>query len=135
MTHPHPLPAAVGAGVSERLAMTEAEFLDFYTLTARPLKSYLSPITGNPPLADDLLPESFYRLLRANLPAMEPASRKSYLYRIATNLARDHFRSSQFQPAPSTTTLITPVRTPPAPPTSPPTSRTCSTRSSPTSIN
>lgn len=100
MTHPHPLPATAGTGVSERLAMTETEFHDFYTLTARPLKSYLTRITSNPTLAEDLLQESFYRLLRASLPAMDPASRKSYLYRIATNLARDHFRSSKFQPAP-----------------------------------
>jgi RNA polymerase sigma-70 factor, ECF subfamily len=100
MTHPLPLPAAGGAGVSESLAMTEAQFRDFYLLTARPLKSYLSRLTGNPALAEDLLQESFYRLLRANLPAMEDAARKSYLYRIATNLARDHFRAAKFQPAP-----------------------------------
>lgn len=100
MTHPLPLPATGGAGVSECLAMTEAEFRDLYTLTARPLKSYLSRLTGNPALAEDLLQESFYRLLRASLPAMEAAARKSYLYRIATNLARDHFRASKFQPAP-----------------------------------
>ncbi len=100
MTHPLPLPAATGAGVSESLAMTEAEFRDLYALTARPLKSYLARITGSSSLAEDLLQESFYRLLRASLPAMEAASRKSYLYRIATNLARDHFRASKFQPAP-----------------------------------
>lgn len=100
MTHPLPLPVAGGAGVSERLAMTEAEFREFYTLTARPLKSYLTRITGNPALAEDLLQETFFRLLRANLPAMEAAGRRSYLYRIATNLARDHFRASKFQAAP-----------------------------------
>ena len=33
-------------------------------------------IIGNPSLAADLLQESFYRLLRANLPAMEPATRR-----------------------------------------------------------
>jgi RNA polymerase sigma-70 factor (ECF subfamily) len=100
MTHPHPLPAAGGAGVSERMAMTEAEFRDFYNLTARPLKSYLSRLTSNPALAEDLLQESFYRILRADLPNMEAAARKSYLYRVATNLARDHFRAARFQPAP-----------------------------------
>ena len=71
MTPPLPLPAAGGAGVSEGLAMTEAEFRDFYTLTARPLKSYLARITGNPALAEDLLQESYYRILRATLPAMD----------------------------------------------------------------
>lgn len=99
MTHALPLPAAGAVGVSESLAMAEAEFRDFYTLTARPVKSYLMRLTGNPALADDLLQESFYRLLRANLPAMEAANRKSYLDRTVTNPARDHFRSSKFQPA------------------------------------
>ncbi|MBI5084433.1 MAG: RNA polymerase sigma factor [Acidobacteria bacterium] len=79
--------------------MTEAEFREFYDSTARPLKSYLSRLTGNPSLADDLLQESYYRLLRAALPAMEEGQRKSYLYRTATNLARDHFRTQKQQPA------------------------------------
>ena len=100
MTHPLPITAVAGAGVPEHLAMTEAEFLDFYALSARPLKAYLARLTGNPTLAEDLLQESFYRILRADLPPMEAAGRRSYLYRIATNLARDHFRSSKFQPAP-----------------------------------
>ncbi|HEY3442518.1 MAG TPA: RNA polymerase sigma factor [Paludibaculum sp.] len=100
MTHPLPLPATGGAGVSEGLAMTEAEFRDFYALTARPLKSYLARLTGNPALAEDLLQEAYYRLIRAHRPELESAARKSYLYRIATNLARDHFRASKFQPAP-----------------------------------
>lgn len=98
MTHPLSLPAAGSAGVSGCQTMTEAQFRDFYTLTARPLKAYLSRLTGNPALAEDLLQESFYRLLRAALPAMDASARKSYLYRTATNLARDHFRASKFQP-------------------------------------
>jgi len=80
--------------------MTEAGFREFYSETAKPLKAYLSRITGNLTLADDLLQESYYRMLRAGLPEMTAVQRKSYLYRTATNLARDHFRSSKFQPAP-----------------------------------
>ncbi len=80
--------------------MTEVEFREFYGATAKPLKAYLSRITGNATLADDLLQESYYRMLRVDLPSMDPSQLKSYLYRTATNLARDHFRATKFQPAP-----------------------------------
>lgn len=80
--------------------MTESEFRAFYTLTARPLKAYLTRMTGNATLADDLLQEAYYRLLRSEVPAMEAAQRKNYLYRIGTNLARDHFRAAKFQAEP-----------------------------------
>jgi RNA polymerase sigma-70 factor (ECF subfamily) len=80
--------------------MTEPEFRAFHALTARPLKAYLTRMTGNAALAEDLLQESYYRLLRAELPALDEPQRKNYLYRIATNLARDHFRASKFQAEP-----------------------------------
>ena len=82
--------------------MTEAAFLEFYTQTARPLKSYLSRITGKPDLAEDLMQESFFRILRAELPELDAAQRRSYLFRIATNLARDGFRRHKFEPVPLT---------------------------------
>ncbi|MBN9659466.1 MAG: RNA polymerase sigma factor [Acidobacteria bacterium] len=91
--------AASGTPV-EALRMTEAGFRDLYAQHARPLKSYLARMTGNAVLAEDLMQEAFYRLMRSELPAMDEAQRKSYLYRTATNLARDHFRGKKFEPAP-----------------------------------
>jgi RNA polymerase sigma-70 factor (ECF subfamily) len=79
--------------------MTEAEFREFYELTARPLKSYLLRLTGSVTLAEDLLQDSYYRLLRTRLPAgLDQPQKRSYLFRIATNLARDHFRARKFAP-------------------------------------
>jgi RNA polymerase sigma-70 factor (ECF subfamily) len=92
---PFPL-AAVCAAPAEKTSVTEAEFRTLYAETARPLKSYLSRMTGDPSTADDLLQEAYYHLLRAQLPPMEPAGRRNYLYRIATNLARDHFRRKKY---------------------------------------
>lgn len=80
--------------------MTEVQFKEFYSKTARPLKSYLSRITGSQTLAEDMLQESYYRLLRSNLPDLDDTQLKNYLYRTATNLARDHFRQSKFHPVP-----------------------------------
>ena len=78
--------------------MDEAGFRELYAQHARPLKAYLARVTGNLSLAEDLMQESFYRLMRAELPAMDPGQTKSYLFRAATNLARDHFRSRKFEP-------------------------------------
>lgn len=80
--------------------MDEASFHAFYELTARPLKVYLLRLTANAALADDLLQEAYFRFLRAELPEMDDAGRKNYLFRVATNLARDHFRRKKFEAAP-----------------------------------
>lgn len=87
--------ALTGAGA----ALSETEFGDLYAATARPLKSYIARVTGNATLADDLLQETYFRYLRA-CPDVEPSQQKAYLYRIATNLVRDHFRRRKFQEAP-----------------------------------
>jgi RNA polymerase sigma-70 factor (ECF subfamily) len=83
----------VGAEAAEQVfQMDEQTFRIFYESTARPLWSYLSRILGNGTLADDLAQESYYRFLRATLKSEDPAYQKTYLFRIATNLARDHWR-------------------------------------------
>ncbi len=79
--------------------MTEDEFRLFYDRNARPLWAYLSRIAGDRHAADDLLQESFYRFLRANVTLDSDAHRKHYLYRIATNLVRDGYRQSKTRPA------------------------------------
>lgn len=66
-------------------------FRDFYQATARPLWAYLSR-AASPDLADDLVQEAYYRLLRSDFVPASDAHAKNYLYRIATNLMRDHFR-------------------------------------------
>lgn len=79
-----------------RTTVSESAFREIYDSTARPLKSYLTRLTGNATLADDLLQETYFRYLRSS-PDIEPAQLKSYLYRVATNLARDHFRRRKFE--------------------------------------
>ena len=87
--------AATEEAADRRFTMTEAEFLDFYAHTARPLKLYLQRLTGHASLADDLLQESYLRMLRSDTAITDASLRKSYLYRVATNLARDHYRSAR----------------------------------------
>jgi len=86
--------------------MDEEAFRGFYDRNARGVWAYLSRITGNPQMADDLLQEAFYRFLRAATTApadqdrfASDAHRRNSLYRIATNLAKDARRRSFTRPA------------------------------------
>ena len=72
--------------------MTEEAFRAFYDQTARPVWVYLSRMTGDRRLADDLLQESYYRFLRATVSFESDDHRRHYLFRIATNLVHDHRR-------------------------------------------
>ena len=84
---------AAGAGESEAAwQMDEETFRAFYDRTARVLWGYLSRITGDPNAADDLLQECYFRLLRAGVAFDGEAHRRHYLFKIATNLARDRHR-------------------------------------------
>lgn len=72
--------------------MDEAAFVAFYEQTARRLRSYLRRTTGDTVLADDLLQESYTRLLGSGFVTDDDDHRRNYLYRIASNLVRDHYR-------------------------------------------
>jgi RNA polymerase sigma-70 factor (ECF subfamily) len=75
------------------LLVDEEVFAEFYRRTVRPLWTYLVRVSGNDTLADDLVQESYLRFLCARAPweAGEAACRR-YLFRIGTNLLRDHWR-------------------------------------------
>src|SRR4029450_9311684 len=74
---------------SDALAMDEDAFRVFYEQTARGLWTYLSRATGDAEAANDLLQESYYRLLRTTMSFETEAHRRHYLFRIAANLLRD----------------------------------------------
>lgn len=82
---------AAREAAEETFHMDEESFRGLYSRTARSLWSYLSR-ASDPAMADDLLQECYYRFLRSKLPEMNEAYQKNYLYRIATNLLRDHWR-------------------------------------------
>ena len=94
--------------------MNEEEFRAFYELTSRPVWVYLTRMTGDSRLADDLLQEAYYRLLRTKATFESEDHRRNYLYRIATNLVHDQRRrpradreplvDAERQPAPDSLT-------------------------------
>jgi len=91
------VPATIGRGdavegQATKGSMDERAFRGFYDRTAGALRAYLARASGSWQLADDLVQESFYRLLRSGFVGNDERHRKNYLYRIGTNLVRDHFR-------------------------------------------
>jgi RNA polymerase sigma-70 factor (ECF subfamily) len=79
------------------VSMDDEAFAALYERTARPLWAYLARVSGNYALADDLLQETYLRFLGAKPPEGEIAGRR-YLFRIASNLLRDHWRRPELTP-------------------------------------
>lgn len=75
--------------------MSEATFRTLYRETAPMLRSYLRRASGDAPLTDDLLQETFCRILTIQLPDMGLQQMKAYLYRTATSLLTDHWRRAK----------------------------------------
>jgi len=80
---------ASASGREDTFQMDEDAFRLFYERTSRPVWAYLSRMSGDAKLADDLLQETYYRFLRAKVSLESDAHRRNYLFRIATNIVRD----------------------------------------------
>ncbi len=89
-------PASLACAPAGLAPMDNEEFSAFYERSARPLWAYLARVSGDPALADDLVQESYIRFLTADHPPTQlndgEVSQRKYLFRIATNLLRDHWR-------------------------------------------
>ena len=81
----------LGAG-SPAATMDSEQFAAFYARSARPLWAYLARVSRDATLADDLTQESYVRFLCASHPADGEVAARRYLFKIATNLLRDHWR-------------------------------------------
>jgi RNA polymerase sigma-70 factor (ECF subfamily) len=72
--------------------MDEEAFRAFYTRTSGMLWAYLVRATGDASVADDLLQEAYYRILRSGRTFESNDHQRNYLFRVATNLIRDRYR-------------------------------------------
>ena len=83
-------PADLAASLE--LRMDDETFAAFYQRSSRPLWAYLVRVSGDRALADDLMQEAYLRFLCAARIQDGEVSCRRYLFQIATNLMRDHWR-------------------------------------------
>lgn len=86
---------SLGEVRDQPLRMNEVAFQVLYERTARPLFNYLLRVSGRRDIAEDILQESYCRLLSVKLPEMDEAQTRSYLFKVATNLLRDRWRRNE----------------------------------------
>lgn len=97
-----PLAGAIVDPLAKVSPLAGDAFAGFYERSARSLWAYLARVSADPALADDLVQESYLRFLTADrLPDLaaegEQAARR-YLFRIGSNLLRDHWRRPHAEP-------------------------------------
>ena len=82
---------------SERMEarMDEEAFRVFYQEMAGKLWAYIHRAANDTALADDILQDAFIRFLYKSPASLDERQRKTYLYRTATSLLADHWRSLQ----------------------------------------
>jgi RNA polymerase sigma-70 factor (ECF subfamily) len=78
--------------------MDSEAFAGFYERSSRALWAYLARVSRDPALADDLTQESYLRFLCASRPDEGEIAHRKYLFRIGTNLLRDHWRRPHLTP-------------------------------------
>ena len=66
-----------------------------YRETAGPLRAYAARVLGNPVYADDVVQETYLRLLRVTVSFDSRNELRAYLFRVASNLIADHFRKQK----------------------------------------
>lgn len=73
--------------------MDRESFNRFYQETASALRAYLRLSSRNWSLADDLLQETYVRMLRQPLAQLDGPQRRAYLYKTAQSVLVDHYRA------------------------------------------
>lgn len=88
---PLTMPVSQTAPLRDVRVLYERLFADYQT----PILNYLYRLLGDPALAEDLTQETFTRAwkVRGQLPELD--NPRAWLYRIATNAARDHIRRAR----------------------------------------
>jgi RNA polymerase sigma-70 factor (ECF subfamily) len=75
--------------------LDEAGFARLHAALARPLWSYLYRVVGDATQAEDLVQDTFLRLLKARIGGLGDEERRAYAFRVAGNLAMDAFRKGR----------------------------------------
>jgi len=87
--------AAIDAVDDAPRLLDERECHALYARTAAPLRAYIARTLGSPALADDIVQETYLRVLRRPAPALGEDELRAYVFRIAGNLIVDHWRAQK----------------------------------------
>jgi RNA polymerase sigma-70 factor (ECF subfamily) len=72
--------------------MNEVSFQSFYAATAGPLRAYVARTLGDFSQVDDIVQETYLRLLRTGTIPDDPVQVRKIAFRIASNLMADEWR-------------------------------------------
>ncbi len=75
--------------------MTESAFQQLYEATNKSLWAYIYKLVNDTALTDDIFQETYLRLLHAEVSRLNEPQLKAYIFSIATNLLRDHWRKEK----------------------------------------
>lgn len=75
--------------------MDDQTFKVFYETHAKPLWAYVYRLTKDKDLSDEIVQESFVRILSRDLSSLTDVQRKAYVYQTATNIFKDHLRKNK----------------------------------------
>ena len=78
--------------------MNEASFQSFYATTAGPLRAYVARTLGDFGQVDDIVQETYLRLLRTETIPDDPLQVRKIAFRIASNLMADEWRRRKRTP-------------------------------------
>lgn len=75
--------------------MNETEFKQLYETHAKSLWAYIRRFCNDEDLTNDVVQESFVRMLSREIPSLTDPQKKAYLYQTATRLVLDHWRANK----------------------------------------
>ena len=81
-----------GAAAATEAGLDEGRFRALYDGTAARLRGYLRRVSGDAALADDIVQETYLRLLRGHPEGGPEVETAAFVFKIATNLLYDHWR-------------------------------------------
>lgn len=94
-TNPAESPRTKARAAGDAHTLDDTAFRVFYQQHARAVWSYLYRVIGNAAQADDVTQEAFCRFLTAPVARLDENERRAYIFRIAGNLAIDHWRRAR----------------------------------------